>query len=57
MVVAFVAGADAVDPDALRAACRASLAGYKVPKHVRVLDALPLNATGKVARARLRELF
>jgi acyl-CoA synthetase (AMP-forming)/AMP-acid ligase II len=59
MVVAFVAGAGAgvVDPDALRAVCRARLAGYKVPKHVRVLDALPLNATGKVARARLRELF
>jgi acyl-CoA synthetase (AMP-forming)/AMP-acid ligase II len=57
MVVAFVAGAGSVDPEALRAACRARLAGYKVPKHVRVLDALPLNATGKVARARLRELF
>jgi acyl-CoA synthetase (AMP-forming)/AMP-acid ligase II len=59
MVVAFVAGAGAgaVDPEALRAACRERLAGYKVPKHVRVLDALPLNATGKVARARLRELF
>jgi acyl-CoA synthetase (AMP-forming)/AMP-acid ligase II len=58
MVVAFVATGDrSVDPEALRGACRARLAGYKVPKHVRVLDALPLNATGKVAQARLRELF
>jgi hypothetical protein len=26
-------------------------------EHVRVLDAPPLDATGRVARARLRELF
>jgi acyl-CoA synthetase (AMP-forming)/AMP-acid ligase II len=58
MVVAFVAtGAAAVSEDALLAACRRELAGFKVPKHVRLLDALPLNATGKVARGQLRASF
>ena len=57
MVVAFVAAPGTLTDEALLAACRARLAGYKVPKALRRLDALPLNATGKVARGRLRERF
>lgn len=39
-------------------ACRARLAGYKVPKQVRlVATALPVNATGKIIKARLREAY
>lgn len=38
------------DESALRAHCRTRLAGYKVPKEIRVLEALPRNATGKVMR-------
>jgi len=34
----------------------ANLARYKVPRAVRVLDALPRNATGKVDRMRLRDM-
>ena len=30
------------------------LAGYKLPKHIVVLDALPRNAMGKVRKERLR---
>jgi len=33
--------------------CRARLAGYKVPRSVEPVDALPLNAAGKVDKARL----
>ncbi len=34
--------------------CRERLAGYKVPRHIRVLEALPRNATGKVLRRELK---
>lgn len=36
--------------------CRAEMANYKVPRSVRFLDALPLNATGKVAKVELRAM-
>jgi benzoate-CoA ligase family protein len=39
----------------LVAFCRAGLAAFKRPRHVLFLDGLPLTATGKVQRFRLRE--
>ena len=47
-------GAD-VDPDELIAWCREEMANYKVPRHVEIVDALPLNASGKVLKYQLRE--
>ncbi|HEY5874389.1 MAG TPA: hypothetical protein VIT64_03775, partial [Ilumatobacteraceae bacterium] len=47
----------ALDPDAVRAAARSRLAGFKVPKQVHVVDALPRNAMGKVEKAKLRAAF
>jgi acyl-CoA synthetase (AMP-forming)/AMP-acid ligase II len=44
-----------VDPDTLIAWCRAEMANYKVPRQVRVVDALPLNASGKVLKYELRK--
>lgn len=41
--------------DELRQAVRACLAGYKVPKTVQVIDAIPLSPVGKVLRRALRE--
>ena len=35
--------------------CRENMANYKVPRSVRVVDALPLNPSGKVMKFRLRE--
>jgi long-chain acyl-CoA synthetase len=35
--------------------CRAHIAGYKKPKHVGFIDALPRNTTGKVMKGPLRE--
>jgi HIP---CoA ligase len=43
-----------VDPDELVAWCRKKMANYKVPRHVEVVDALPLNASGKVLKYELR---
>ncbi|MGX5657395.1 class I adenylate-forming enzyme family protein [Geodermatophilus nigrescens] len=54
-VVVTVPGAE-VDAAALRAHAAASLARYKVPTTVVFRPALPHSLTGKVSRARLREL-
>lgn len=41
--------------DELKAWSRAEMANYKAPRYVVVVDELPLNATGKVLKYRLRE--
>lgn len=45
------------DEHGILSLCRENLAGYKVPKAVRVLDALPRNATGKILRRGLTALL
>ncbi|MEY2417845.1 MAG: HIP---CoA ligase [Actinomycetota bacterium] len=50
--VAFVVGA--VDGDGLIEWARERMANYKVPRRVIVVDALPLNASGKVLKHQLR---
>ncbi|MEV5895428.1 AMP-binding protein [Nonomuraea fuscirosea] len=42
------------DPDALLAWAKANMAGYKVPRTITVLDALPTNPNGKVDKLALR---
>lgn len=44
-----------IDPAELIAWCREQMANYKAPRSVEVVDALPLNATGKVLKYVLRE--
>ena len=46
-----------LDADALRSHCRASLAGYKVPREFVELDELPTNPMGKVLRKKAAELI
>jgi acyl-CoA synthetase (AMP-forming)/AMP-acid ligase II len=55
--VAFVVATSghAVDPDEVVAWCRTRMANYKAPRRVIVVDALPLNASGKVLKYQLRE--
>jgi long-chain acyl-CoA synthetase len=48
-------GAD-ITPDDVLAVCRQHLPKYMVPRSVLLLDALPLNANGKVAKPQLREI-
>jgi malonyl-CoA/methylmalonyl-CoA synthetase len=55
-VVVLQPGASA-EPQAIRAASREQLAGFKVPKRVEIVDALPRNAMGKVEKAKLRTQF
>ncbi len=40
--------------EALTAYCREQLAGYKVPRHFSLVDALPRNALGKITKQELR---
>ncbi len=47
-------GATLTEAD-LIAFCREEMANYKVPRHVRFLDALPLNASNKVLKFQLRD--
>ena len=46
-----------VDEAATIKTLKTKLAGYKVPKRVHVVDALPRNAMGKVQKKLLRERF
>ncbi|HEY1135097.1 MAG TPA: fatty acyl-CoA synthetase [Nocardioides sp.] len=46
-----------VTPDALRAHCRAVLAGFKTPRAVHVVSSLPKNPSGKILKRELRESF
>ncbi len=46
-----------VDPDTVRTALREHLDGYKIPKDVIVVDALPRTSTGKVRKNVLRQRF
>ena len=50
-------GGDRRRPGDVVAALRGQLAGFKLPKHVAVVDELPRNAMGKVQKNVLRERF
>ena len=56
-VVAWVVAAPGKAPDveALQRHCRSRLAGFKQPREIRYVEALPRNAAGKLQRSRLRE--
>jgi len=48
---------DGPSPEEIIAWCRDNMANYKAPRYVEVVDALPLNAAGKVLKPVLREMF
>ena len=56
-LAAFVQPRPGARPDAqaLMEHCRARLAGYKKPRHVVFVEALPRNSLGKVLKAELRK--
>jgi acyl-CoA synthetase (AMP-forming)/AMP-acid ligase II len=47
----------ALDLDGMRRALDGRIARFKVPAHLRVVDAFPLTASGKIQKFRLREGF
>jgi fatty-acyl-CoA synthase len=54
--VAFVRrGDESVSAESIIAHCRERLASYKLPTDIRFMDALPMNASGKVLKSVLRE--
>lgn len=55
-VVGFVCAATAAERDIV-AGCRMHLPSYAVPKKIMIIDALPLNANGKVDRNALRKAY
>lgn len=56
-VSAVVVAAPGVTEEIVIAHCRGELAGYKVPKRVKLVAELPRNSTGKVMRRELRETW
>jgi acyl-CoA synthetase (AMP-forming)/AMP-acid ligase II len=57
IAMAFVVAAPGAPPapESIIAWCRENMANYKVPRRVAIVDALPMNATGKVTKFVLRE--
>jgi len=43
--------------ETLKAWCNGQLSSYKMPKQLRVVDALPRNAMGKVVKPSLKPMF
>ncbi|HYW88028.1 MAG TPA: 2-succinylbenzoate-CoA ligase, partial [Chloroflexota bacterium] len=56
-VAAAIALRGPLNVEELRVFCRARLAGFKVPRRLVVLEALPRNAAGKILRRELRAAF
>ncbi len=54
--IKLAAGAS-ISADDLRAACHGKIATYKMPKHIRLVDAFPVTASGKVQKFRMREIM
>ncbi len=46
-----------VTENELQAHCRQSLADFKVPRYIHIVDAIPRTATGKVQRRFVAEQF
>lgn len=53
--LAIVPAAEATDLEQIRSYLIERLAKYKVPKHLRLVEALPRTATGKLQKARLKD--
>jgi fatty-acyl-CoA synthase len=57
-VMAWVRPAEGVTvtPELLAAACRGRIAGYKTPRHWKIVDEFPMTVTGKIQKYRMREI-
>ena len=54
--MAFVVARHTISGDELIEWCRQHLANFKAPRRVQFVDALPVNASGKVTKFELRAL-
>jgi fatty-acyl-CoA synthase len=46
---------ETADPDEVTAFCRGQIAHYKIPRHIRFVDAFPMTVTGKVQKFLIRK--
>jgi fatty-acyl-CoA synthase len=46
---------ESLDAEAVRAFCRGQIAHYKIPRHVRFVEAFPMTVTGKMQKFLMRE--
>jgi long-chain acyl-CoA synthetase len=44
-------------PDELKDFCKKNLAGYKIPKSIEIVEALPKNPAGKILKRELRDKY
>ncbi len=44
-----------ITPEAIKEFCKASLAHYKVPRYVKIVDSFPQTVTGKIQKFKIRE--
>ena len=49
--------ADALDAETIKRYVRGEIAGYKVPKKVLFVESLPMSASGKILKFKLRKTF
>jgi acyl-CoA synthetase (AMP-forming)/AMP-acid ligase II len=56
-VWAALVAKEAINPESLRAHCRARMPEVFVPAHIVTLDALPMSVTGKLDRQRLKGML
>ena len=56
-VKAIVVATTDIEPDEIIEFCRAHLAGYKCPRTVDFVEALPRNASGKILKTELRQPY
>jgi long-chain acyl-CoA synthetase len=50
-------GEGRLEPDDIKTFARTEIAGYKVPKKIIFIESLPLSASGKILKYKLREEF
>ena len=55
--VAVLKGGSGMTLASLKSWCEGELSPYKIPKHLKAVDALPRNAMGKVMKPSLKTLF
>ncbi|MFL6414507.1 MAG: class I adenylate-forming enzyme family protein [Bryobacteraceae bacterium] len=55
--VAYVVSTQSFDPADIQLRCKASLASFKMPQSILIVDALPRNAMGKIAKKQLASSY
>jgi len=45
-----------LDPDALTAFCRGTIATFKIPRYWKIVNSFPMTVTGKIQKFRMREM-